>query len=125
MAGVLAVDGRAYEVTATPGPLPEGSRGLGPPKAEAGATGGLILALGGAFLGGLILNLMPCVFPILSMKAAALAGHAGEAGRARAQALAFLGGVLGELPWRWRSRCRRRGRRGPPWGGDSSCSRRR
>jgi len=37
---------------------------------------------------------MPCVFPILSMKAAALAGHAGEAGRARAQALAFLVGVL-------------------------------
>jgi thiol:disulfide interchange protein DsbD len=37
---------------------------------------------------------MPCVFPILSMKAAALAGHAGEAGRARGQALAFLLGVL-------------------------------
>jgi thiol:disulfide interchange protein DsbD len=47
-----------------------------------------------AFLGGLILNLMPCVFPILSLKAAALAGHAGEASRARAQALAFLGGVV-------------------------------
>ncbi|MDB5481324.1 MAG: thiol:disulfide interchange protein [Caulobacteraceae bacterium] len=96
-AGVLALDGKTYEVTATPGPPPEGAGGLGPP-AEAGAiTGlapGLALALGGAFLGGLILNLMPCVFPILSMKAAALAGHAGETRRARAQALAFLGGVL-------------------------------
>ncbi len=30
------------------------------------------MALGFAFLGGLILNLMPCVFPILSMKALAL-----------------------------------------------------
>jgi thiol:disulfide interchange protein DsbD len=37
---------------------------------------------------------MPCVFPILSMKAAALAGHAGENGPARRQALAFGAGVL-------------------------------
>jgi thiol:disulfide interchange protein len=94
VAGVLAVDGRAYEVTATPGPPLEGSGGLGPPPAEAGAAAGLGLALAGAFLGGLILNLMPCVFPILSIKAAALAGHAGETARARAHALAFLGGVL-------------------------------
>ena len=32
----------------------------------------------GYSLGGLILNLMPCVFPILAMKAASLAGHGGE-----------------------------------------------
>ena len=37
---------------------------------------------------------MPCVFPVLSMKAAALAGHGGESGAARAQGLAFLAGVL-------------------------------
>jgi thiol:disulfide interchange protein DsbD len=98
-AGVLSLDDKAYEVTATPGPPPEGTGGLGPP-AETGAVTGLaptltlFLAMGGAFLGGLILNLMPCVFPILSMKAAALAGHAGEAARARAQGLAFLAGVL-------------------------------
>ena len=94
-AGVLVVDSHAYEVTATPGPPPEGAGGLGPP-AEPATTGiaGLAVALAGAFLGGLILNLMPCVFPILSMKAAALAGHAGETGKARAQALAFLLGVL-------------------------------
>jgi len=122
-AGVLAVDGKAYEVTATPGPAPEGAGGLGPPAAAAGAAASLALALGGAFLGGLILNLMPCVFPILSMKAAALAGHAGEAARARAQALAFLGGVLASflgLAVAWRPR-------GPParrWAGGSSCSRR-
>lgn len=97
LAGVLSVDGKAYEVSATAGPPPEGTGGLGPPKAaQAGAAGGegLWLAIGGAFLGGLILNLMPCVFPILSMKAVALAGHAGEHARARVQALAFLGGVL-------------------------------
>ena len=31
-----------------------------------------------AFLGGLILNVMPCVLPILAMKALALAGHGGR-----------------------------------------------
>ena len=56
--------------------------------------GAILLAAASAFLGGLILNLMPCVFPILSMKAVALAGHGGEPGRARGHGLAFLGGVL-------------------------------
>ena len=32
-----------------------------------------LLAFGGAVLGGLILNVMPCVFPILSLKALSLA----------------------------------------------------
>jgi thiol:disulfide interchange protein DsbD len=96
-AGVLALDGQAYEISAAPGPLPPGTSGLGVSTAEKSATAGaagLPLAIAFAFLGGLILNLMPCVFPILSMKAAALAGHAGEASRARVQALAFMGGVI-------------------------------
>ncbi len=99
-AGVLALDGEAYEVSATPGPPPTGAAGLGPPTGAAAPSFGadpgssLVLALGGAFMGGLILNLMPCVFPILSMKAAALASHAAEPGLARTQALAFLAGVL-------------------------------
>ena len=42
--------------------------------AVARATIGLLLS---AFIGGLILNLMPCVFPILAMKALALARMAG------------------------------------------------
>jgi thiol:disulfide interchange protein DsbD len=60
------------------------------------ATGGLTLPLAivFAFLGGLILNLMPCVFPVLSMKAAALARHAHEPAVARKEGLAFLAGVL-------------------------------
>ena len=49
---------------------------------------------GFAFLGGLILNLMPCVFPILSMKAAALARHAHQPVAARLQGLAFAAGVV-------------------------------
>jgi thiol:disulfide interchange protein DsbD len=47
-----------------------------------------------ALLGGLILNLMPCVFPILAMKAAALAASAHDARRSRRDGLAFLAGVL-------------------------------
>lgn len=98
--GVLALaDGSAWEVAATPGEPPAAARGLGAPPAKsqaspAGAPGGLVGALALAFLGGLILNLMPCVFPVLSMKAASLAGHAHHESKARAQGLAFLAGVL-------------------------------
>jgi len=46
-----------------------------------------------AFLGGLILNLMPCVFPVLAMKAVALAKGAAS-GEARAQGVFYTAGVL-------------------------------
>ena len=45
-----------------------------------------------AFLGGMILNLMPCVFPVLALKAFGLA-KASDGGHRR-QGLAYLGGVL-------------------------------
>ena len=48
--------------------------------------------LGLAFLGGLILNLMPCVFPVLAMKVVGLAGAARS--RARLHAAAYTAGVL-------------------------------
>ena len=37
------------------------------------------LALGGAFFGGILLNLMPCVFPVLSLKVLSFVEKAGEA----------------------------------------------
>ena len=55
----------------------------------------LVQALLFALLGGLILNLMPCVFPVLAMKAAAfarLAGH--EQSEMRRDGLAYTAGVL-------------------------------
>ncbi|WP_374469164.1 protein-disulfide reductase DsbD family protein [Phenylobacterium sp.] len=99
LAGVLALaNGAAFEVSAPAGPLPAGAAGLGPPPARAPASPGVGLGLPMAalfaLLGGLILNLMPCVFPILAMKAASLAGHAHEASGARRQGLAFGAGVL-------------------------------
>ncbi len=45
-----------------------------------------------AFLGGLILNLMPCVFPVLALKVVGLAGAARS--KARWQAVAYTAGVL-------------------------------
>jgi thiol:disulfide interchange protein len=99
LAGVLVVGGKGYEVTAPKGPAPAGAAGLGAPAASSGdkSLGGAMgvpLAIAFAFLGGLILNLMPCVFPVLSMKAASLAGHAHENRTARAQGLAYGAGVV-------------------------------
>src|SRR5262249_29932091 len=55
----------------------------------------LIAVLGAAFLGGLILNLMPCVLPVLSLKVFSLMKHAGENPRAAwIQGVAFTGGVV-------------------------------
>jgi len=61
------------------------------------ATGGdvdmtLLLALGLAFLGGLILNAMPCVFPILSLKVLSFA--TGDPAEHRRHGLAYLSGVV-------------------------------
>ena len=55
---------------------------------------GLPLILLGAVLGGLILNIMPCVFPILSLKALALAKGNVGAVQARNEALAYTAGVV-------------------------------
>ncbi|MDE2265882.1 MAG: thioredoxin family protein [Alphaproteobacteria bacterium] len=47
-----------------------------------------------AFLGGLILNLMPCVLPILSMKALALAQSSGSSQAMRRDGVFYFAGVL-------------------------------
>ena len=56
---------------------------------------GLLAALGLAFLGGVILNLMPCVFPVVSIKVLSFVEQArGNPARLRAHGLAFAAGVL-------------------------------
>jgi thiol:disulfide interchange protein/DsbC/DsbD-like thiol-disulfide interchange protein len=84
--GIVSVRDRAglqtnATINAMPGPLPPSGM---PPLEQ-------VLAF--AFLGGLILNLMPCVFPVLAMKAVALAKGAAR-GRAHAHALSYTIGVL-------------------------------
>ncbi|MGC8469452.1 MAG: protein-disulfide reductase DsbD family protein [Acetobacteraceae bacterium] len=93
LSGVLRLhfaDGReaAYAVTASPAALPARA-----PAPAGGLPFGRALLF--AFLGGLILNLMPCVFPVLAMKALALARMSGAALReARISAAAYTAGVL-------------------------------
>jgi len=57
-------------------------------------TMSLFAALGAAFLGGLILNLMPCVFPVLSLKLIGLAQHRTHSGPMAVHGVAFAGGVI-------------------------------
>ena len=55
----------------------------------------LAVALVFALLGGLLLNLMPCVFPVLSIKILGIVEHGGgDRRRVRAHGLAFAGGVI-------------------------------
>src|SRR5262249_45144324 len=81
--GVLVLRGddgeeRGYQIAATPGPAP----------IDTGWWHALVLA----FVGGLILNLMPCVFPILSLKLLGLANA--DAAARRHHGLAYTLGVL-------------------------------
>ena len=56
---------------------------------------GLLSAALFALLGGVVLNLMPCVFPVLSIKALALIKHSeSSALQNRLHGLAYTGGVL-------------------------------
>ncbi|UFH51151.1 hypothetical protein [Pseudomonas sp. KNUC1026] len=54
----------------------------------------MLSAVIAAFLGGLILNAMPCVFPIISLKALGLVRHAHQQRHARLEGLAFAAGVV-------------------------------
>ena len=51
-------------------------------------------ALLGALLGGLILNLMPCVFPVLAIKVVGFTRHAADRRAHRASGLAYTAGVV-------------------------------
>jgi thiol:disulfide interchange protein DsbD len=66
-------------------------------KAAPGATSDLtvVTALGLAFVGGIILNLMPCVFPVLFLKGLALLQSSNEErGRLRKHGLVYTLGIL-------------------------------
>ena len=91
IAGILRLgDGTGLSFVAQPGTVPEGGE---PVRADT-QTPALWLLLGAALLGGLVLNIMPCVFPILSLKALSLAKAGGGERTARADALAYTAGVV-------------------------------
>ncbi len=64
---------------------------------DAGLRIGWMAALLGALVGGLILNFMPCVFPVLAIKMLSFARHGGTVAGARtlrADGLAYSAGVV-------------------------------
>jgi len=86
--GVIELSGgRAYDITALPGTVaaPAASATLLP----------LLRAAALAFLGGLLLNLMPCVFPVLFLKGLALvnSGHE-DSHKLRRHGLVYTAGIL-------------------------------
>jgi len=89
--GVLALgNGSGLEFQAVPGPVPaEGS-----PLGAGVSSSALLWALLGAIVGGILLNLMPCVFPILALKALHLARSGGDAAHARRESLAYAAGAI-------------------------------
>ena len=101
--GVLVVhDGdqdKAWEIGARPGKVAVVPIAAAKPAAElppvAAPSPHYLLVLLFAVLGGAVLNLMPCVFPVLSIKAISLVESRGAtASRQRAHALFYTAGVL-------------------------------
>jgi len=92
--GVLKIgEGEGLALTAHAGAVPA----AGIPLAAApkvGNGGAILLALAGAIIGGLLLNVMPCVFPILGLKALSLARAGGDEAAARREALAYAAGIV-------------------------------
>ncbi len=85
---VVFPDGRAYDVQFAQGAA----------AADAAASAGfaeVARVAGLAFLGGIILNLMPCVFPVLFIKGLALVQSSGEErGRMRAHGAVYTLGIV-------------------------------
>ena len=90
---------QGLEIQAIPGAVPEGGdvvtvlgEASDPDYVQSTINFGWIL--GFSMLGGLLLNLMPCVFPILGLKALSLAKLGGDESGARRDALAYSAGVM-------------------------------
>ena len=94
--GVLSLgDGRGVSLEARRGPVPAGGTRAG--SSSGGAeqeSAAIAFALLGALIGGLLLNVMPCVFPILSLKALSLARAGGDESAARREAIAYAAGAI-------------------------------
>jgi thiol:disulfide interchange protein DsbD len=85
LSGVLVVGEERYAVNA---PL-----GEGPPAST--ESPGILFAVALAFLGGVILNLMPCVFPVLGIKVMALVAQGnGDRWHSRKHGKVYVLGVL-------------------------------
>ena len=78
--GIISLDGQGFQF-----------------EEQIGSAGGMSLwqAILFALIGGLILNLMPCVFPVISLKVLSFVSMGGDDHtKIRNHALAFVGGVM-------------------------------
>ncbi len=90
--GILALsDGQAFEIAADAKPAFRPVTSAVQP--ETGVSE-FFVAMIFAFIGGLILNVMPCVLPVLSMKALTLFRANGNAAALRREALFYFAGVI-------------------------------
>ncbi|MGN6365882.1 protein-disulfide reductase DsbD family protein [Asticcacaulis taihuensis] len=97
LSGVLKLaDGTAYAIRLNRAPLDPSVHGLGAASQATtkASLSGILIAIAGAFIGGLILNLMPCVFPVLSMKLLSLARSGHDKGLAQQEALFYGAGTI-------------------------------
>ena len=111
LAGVTEVKGVAVSDSGWPGnprkamaieapvvaSLPAAAASIGPQPGTSSSSvaGSTWVALGFALIGGILLNLMPCVFPVLGIKVMGFVEHAhGDARAMRAQGWIFSAGVL-------------------------------
>ncbi len=86
LSGILSFgDGAGVRFAASLGPVPTGGELIAGAKAP--VTPPLWTLILGALAGGLLLNIMPCVFPILSLKALSLARASESEAKARAEGL--------------------------------------
>ncbi|AQR75371.1 protein-disulfide reductase DsbD [Sphingomonas sp. LM7] len=95
--GVLAFGSQGFALSASPGTVPPPSASALATAAAAPSEGWIVtalLAFLGAVVGGVILNIMPCVFPILSLKALSLVKAGDDSGNPRGEALAYTAGVV-------------------------------
>lgn len=91
--GTWPAIGRSAEVSpALAAALKANAQSVQPPAA--GTSASLLLTLLGALLGGLILNLMPCVFPVLAIKVVGFTQHAEDRRAHRTIGWAYTAGVL-------------------------------
>jgi thiol:disulfide interchange protein len=95
LAGVLKLDGdTGLSLEAVPGAVPAAGKPVGKAGAAHWDAFSGLAAFAGAILGGLLLNVMPCVFPILSLKALGLARAGIDEREARREGMAYAAGVI-------------------------------
>ena len=86
---------KAINVEASVGTLAAAAAGNTSSALGSGVGGSALAALAFAFIGGVLLNLMPCVFPVLGIKVMGFVEHAhGDARAMRRQGFVFTAGVL-------------------------------